>query len=747
MCANLLDIKNFVRNKCMELNDPVCTCFLQIFRWADNRKYITPCYEYNDNTFLKNTIFDNNKNPIKVCFKKKNCTCGQYEKLKILSEFDKKSKEKEKKWEERERQNKQYYENIIQNQKVQQQQEVNRLYNLIDKQRQDNNIQINNQKKEQQAEVNRLQCLINKQREDNNIQIKNIELNHKNEINRLQEEKKLERKTNNERFQILEATIKEKNIQIEKNTKQLEENEYKKNQIIKAQNDAEKEYINTNYLIIQNYILNYKDKIIEDFLKEMNELKIIFNELTKENISQITKLEKFSKNVKSIIEDKIDSLNEETIDFKVTHFNILIPGNTGVGKSTLVNKILKSNLAKTDKHKPCTMGKPKSYESETAKGIRMWDSRGIENGKYNLEAANKEVIDTINNLIKDNDPDKFIHCIWYCIHSNRFTNEEMDNLISFYNSYTDKLPIIIVFTIAENPKKTNGMIDYVQKEFNKKKQINIYEEQNDVKFLKVLAKKSKILKENIESYGIHNLMNETCECAKIGIERACIQSLMKQGEKMLKEEFREIIDNFKKKYEKNSANNNYNLNTFINEIKTFSQEIVRSLLYNENLSEKTKETIVKLMSDQSDIIKKYFEKIFKEKLDSLSNQLSENLVDFVSKLDIKYNITYLSSKYNYNELKRKAKEEIERKLKPIIEAKIYSEMSKKLLEKFGTDFSAKLLEIFQGLLVNNKKIREIFNEKGKSSSISCFNKIKSMMDYPKDDLVENKEDESDEDDD
>ena len=36
--------------------------------------------------------------------------------------------------------------------------------------------------KEQQAEVNRLQCLINKQREDNNIQIKNIEFNHKNEI-------------------------------------------------------------------------------------------------------------------------------------------------------------------------------------------------------------------------------------------------------------------------------------------------------------------------------------------------------------------------------------------------------------------------------------------------------------------------------------------------------------------------------------------------------------------------------------
>ena len=169
-------------------------------------------------------------------------------------------------------------------------------------------------------------------------------------------------------------------------------------------------------------------------------------------------------------------------------------------------------------------------------------------------------------------------------------------------------------------------------------------------------------------------------------------------------------------------------------------------MYNNNLSENTKENIAKLMIAQANNIKNYFENIFNEKLEQLSNQLSEKLVDFVAQLDFKYNITYLSSKYNYNQLKRNARDGIYWNLKPILEANIYSEMSKKLLEQFATDFSEKLLEIFQGLLVSNKKIREIFDEKGKSSSISFFNRIKYMMNYPKDDLVENKDEESDDDD-
>ena len=38
-----------------------------------------------------------------------------------------------------------------------------------------------------------------------------------------------------------------------------------------------------------------------------------------------------------------------------------------------------------------------------------------------------------------------------------------------------------------------------------------------------------------------NLMKETSDIVKFGIESSCVESLMKQGEKILKNEFNEII--------------------------------------------------------------------------------------------------------------------------------------------------------------------------------------------------------------
>ena len=71
-------------------------------------------------------------------------------------------------------------------------------------------------------------------------------------------------------------------------------------------------------------------------------------------------------------------------------------GNTGVGKSTLLNRVLKEKLAETNFGDACTQGKPKAYESNNAKGIRIWDTKGIEQGDYNINAAHLDLEEAIN---------------------------------------------------------------------------------------------------------------------------------------------------------------------------------------------------------------------------------------------------------------------------------------------------------------------------------------------------------------
>jgi GTPase Era involved in 16S rRNA processing len=92
------------------------------------------------------------------------------------------------------------------------------------------------------------------------------------------------------------------------------------------------------------------------------------------------------------IEDKLiaDSKKESEIILQhsysnTNHFNILILGKTGVGKSTLINGIFdfsENEGAKTGDGKPITQ-EFEEFTSENKKGLRFIDSKGIEMGEHN----------------------------------------------------------------------------------------------------------------------------------------------------------------------------------------------------------------------------------------------------------------------------------------------------------------------------------------------------------------------------
>ena len=817
------DVKEFIKEKRYKIHKPVCSCCLEIWKWGNEHKYIYVCSDYNDSTYLDNTIFSLS-NPIKVIpIKNKKCTCGQLDRLILCSNFEKQREEDKKQWEEKERNNREYYDRRFREEQNNHRNEIYRLQNLINQQRNDNLQQMNNQQKQYKTELermktennrrenefnqerrinnerfNNLQYERNQERRKNDEKLRNIEnernrerqenneklRNIENERNRerqenikkfenIEKERNRERESNTQRFNTLESALREKEQQLQKNTQKLEENEKQKKFREKCEKDAENEFNTENNKIYQTYFDNNKILVAEEIKNKISQLineNINFENINDDFIYKIVKKEKFIKEVREFIEDKFSNLNDDNLNIKISSFNIIIVGNTGVGKSTLLNTVLKDQLAKTDIGNACTMGVPKPYESDKAKGIRIWDSRGIENGKYNLQTAFNDIKNTIDYLINENDPDKFIHCIWYCVWSNRFTEDEEENLNNYYNSYIEKLPIIIILTQSENQNKTDEMMNIIKTKLENIKKINGFHEQseNDIKILKVLAQDFKNDLGVIKSFGIHNLMEQTFQNAKIGIERACIHSLMEKGKNMLRDEFDEIINNLKEKIyinknennnngndqpnnilgnilneEKNKKNNlniniieNFDFTNFKNFCKLFSREIVKLLLFKDSISEETITSIDNNLEEVSKEVDKYLQKEFESLLENISNKLAEELVDFVHNLETKYQVSNLSSKYNYNELKRQAKNGINKDFKIVIEDIIYREISKIIYNKFSDKFSNELMNCFHYLLKNNKNIKEIFTKRGQENTVECMDKIKNLMDYPSDSYEE-----------
>ena len=212
--------------------------------------------------------------------------------------------------------------------------------------------------------------------------------------------------------------------------------------------------IKKEYLEIGIEMMKFKDQL--KFIKHLSELIDNHYEKAFKNYSFI-KEEEICKQIKLNSPVQMDNkLIKELKNQKQAllesqegnHYNILVLGRTGVGKSTLINVVLDlkgENAAKENAVKPETganyilpnfnnneiieIGKknkfnPIEYTSKKP-SLVLLDSRGIEISKnYNIDIAAEDIIEFINKRNGLNsDPDKFIHCVWYLVSGNRFEDD------------------------------------------------------------------------------------------------------------------------------------------------------------------------------------------------------------------------------------------------------------------------------------------------------------------------------------
>ena len=137
---------------------------------------------------------------------------------------------------------------------------------------------------------------------------------------------------------------------------------------------------------------------------------------------------------------------EKEIIEKKEKINILLMGQSGVGKSTLINAFFRVDMAKSGVGAPVTQRLKKFYFKE--KGLIFWDTKGIEAVDYQetFNDLKVELNEAKKEAVKQNSIDSLPHVAWLCIKetSGRIEPREFELVKLVHDEFN--IPVVVVFT-------------------------------------------------------------------------------------------------------------------------------------------------------------------------------------------------------------------------------------------------------------------------------------------------------------
>jgi GTP-binding protein EngB required for normal cell division len=151
----------------------------------------------------------------------------------------------------------------------------------------------------------------------------------------------------------------------------------------------------------------------------------------------------------------------------VKAFRILVCGKTGVGKSTLINKVF--GVEMTEESNTYTQGVHdinQAFESPNHPGLLIHDSRG-------WQAGSDQELDLIAKFLRhrafQKDPAESLHVIWFCVDSDVSRIEEADKrTFETIAQYSHHVPVFVVGTKKDKlvAYRKMEMLDQYMKQTN-----------------------------------------------------------------------------------------------------------------------------------------------------------------------------------------------------------------------------------------------------------------------------------------
>lgn len=199
--------------------------------------------------------------------------------------------------------------------------------------------------------------------------------------------------------------------------------------------------------------------------------------------------------------------------------NVLVIGNSGVGKSTLINSVLGEDRAKTGFGTSGSTGELKIYQNDVVP-FRLIDTVGFEPSWLKSRMAIKAVEKWSKKSVKEGNKDTQINVIWFCVEgtSSKLFPETINNL-SKATKMWPSIPVIVVITKSYSVPDRVKNTEMVHNAFAK-------QNRNSINLKKVIPVVAETFTINENAYaapeGITDLLEATNELLPEGIKAAKI---------------------------------------------------------------------------------------------------------------------------------------------------------------------------------------------------------------------------------